>query len=170
MFPNLLWHTCVLISPSLLQREPYTDDEPYADEAQGPWGAGKPDASVRRFQSNLLEDPSGFRGWSTLTRSRSMESLPRREPVGTSALRELFESKNALQQDFASSPGLHATPPAKRTPATPTATPARKPAATGHGRPTLHSGEVTPAKREATRQVGVMLYICLSKQEGRYNI
>ncbi|XP_031418678.1 xin actin-binding repeat-containing protein 1 isoform X2 [Clupea harengus] len=135
-----------------LKREPYTDDEPYADEAQSPWGGGKPDASVRRFQSNLLEDPSGFRGWSTLTRSRSMESLPRREPVGTSALRELFESKNALQQDFASSPGLHATPPAKRTPATPTATPARKPAATGHGRPTLHSGEVTPAKREATRQ------------------
>ncbi|XP_059914930.1 xin actin-binding repeat-containing protein 1 isoform X4 [Gadus macrocephalus] len=47
-----------------------------------------------------------------LCRSRSVEHLAGREPVvsGTSALRDLFESKSSLRQDYGSSPRLHTAP------------------------------------------------------------
>ena len=47
-----------------------------------------------------------------LCRSRSVEHLACREPVvsGTSALRDLFESKSSLRRDYGSSPRLHTAP------------------------------------------------------------
>ncbi|XP_062413714.1 uncharacterized protein LOC119209481 [Pungitius pungitius] len=44
---------------------------------------------------------------SNLSRSRSMDLLPQREPSGTKALCALFESKATLQRGFNSSPRLH---------------------------------------------------------------
>ncbi|XP_017276339.1 xin actin-binding repeat-containing protein 1 isoform X1 [Kryptolebias marmoratus] len=44
-----------------------------------------------------------------LSRSRSMDFLPQKEPSGTRALCALFESKATLQQDFNSSPRLNST-------------------------------------------------------------
>ncbi|XP_063076016.1 uncharacterized protein LOC134466047 [Engraulis encrasicolus] len=166
-----LWHTKKSVSQLVQQYQSCAELRTVGIEENGPkrqlirdeahtTKAATPPATPKQLQGHLWDEPAGFRGWTTLSRSRSMESLPQRAPppVGTNALRALFESKNALQQDFSSSPRLNSnaasapSTPVKRTPVTPTATPAREPASAPLGEPKRPSGEVTPAKRETTRQ------------------
>ncbi|XP_048867068.1 uncharacterized protein LOC125740221 isoform X1 [Brienomyrus brachyistius] len=77
---------------------------------------GKMEAMLQRCEARRHDWDSPTRGWySGLSRSRSMEHLHLRELTGTSALRELFESKAAPWKDFGSSPGLNRTHSTNRT-------------------------------------------------------
>ncbi|XP_056149787.1 xin actin-binding repeat-containing protein 1 [Lampris incognitus] len=58
----------------------------------------------RRWESRENIDTLGSGRGLPLSRCRSMDCLPQREASSTSALRALFESKAARQQDFPSSP------------------------------------------------------------------
>ncbi|KAJ8386142.1 hypothetical protein AAFF_G00176500 [Aldrovandia affinis] len=67
---------------------------------------GKVDALMRRYETRERSSSTGRTG---LSRSRSMDYLPPREPTGTDALRALFESKAARQQHFSSNSWLSPT-------------------------------------------------------------
>lgn len=94
---------------------------------------------------------------STLSRSISMDMLPQPDQVGTNSLRVLFESKNALRQDYASSPRLNVTPQAKSSPVSHITSPGREKGYSG-------ATTVTNAKKDKAHQVcnsHVMFYFCL---------
>ncbi|KAJ8337218.1 hypothetical protein SKAU_G00384380 [Synaphobranchus kaupii] len=77
-----------------------------------PKSAGsKVDTLMRRYESReWAEEALANRGGPVLSRSRSMDYLPPREPTGTVALRALFESKATLKHNFSSSPWLGPIP------------------------------------------------------------
>jgi len=94
---------------------------------------------------------------SSFSRSISMDMLPQPEQVGTNSLRVLFESKNALRQDYASSPHLNVTPQAKSSPVSHITSPGREKGYSG-------TTTVTNAKKDKAHQVcisHVMIYLCL---------
>nr|XP_046264333.1 xin actin-binding repeat-containing protein 1 isoform X2 [Scatophagus argus] len=65
------------------------------------------DGRWRRLESRDNVALKGSGGSSNLSRSRSMDFLPQKEPTGTKALCALFESKATLQQGFNSNPRLN---------------------------------------------------------------
>lgn len=94
---------------------------------------------------------------STLSRSISMDMLPQPDQMGTNSLRAVFESKNALRQDYASSPRLNVTAQAKSSPVSHITSPGR---AKGYSGATT----VTNSKKDKAHQVcncHVMFYFCL---------
>ncbi|XP_051554881.1 xin actin-binding repeat-containing protein 1-like isoform X2 [Myxocyprinus asiaticus] len=87
----------------------------------------------------------------TLSRSISTEMLPQPDRLGTNAARSLFESKNALRQDYASSPRLNVTPQAKSNPVNHITSPRRE-APTGREKGYSSATTVTTIKKDKAYQ------------------